>query len=173
MVSCKNRGTIYRRFHTPYPRVHRWALSRFAEAGRNEEGESLAAVAGYEIVGHAMHVRLDNGDKAEVALIVEDALQPERIGRLLLGELGEETRGRGVKAFTGMVLGENRRAPGFFLVAPTRLATSSRTAYTGSAPRCSRNPYAVRLRTRARGGGRGQANEQERQDEPAIRIERS
>lgn len=110
--------TIYRRFHAPYPRVPGWVLSRLAEAGRYD-GESLVAIMGDEILGHTMYLRVDNGRETEVALIVEDAWQPKGIGKLLLTEIAEEARGRGVEAFTGMLLGENRHALGFFLEAST------------------------------------------------------
>jgi GNAT superfamily N-acetyltransferase len=112
MVCRLSRETIYRRFHAPYPRVPGWVLSRLAEAGRYD-GESLVAIVGDEIVGHAMYVRVDNGREAEVSLSAEDAWQPKGIGKLLLTEIAEEARGRGVEAFTGMLLGENRHALGF------------------------------------------------------------
>ena len=118
MVSRLSQETLYRRFHAPYPSVPGWALSRFVEAGRYDE-ESLVATVGDKIVGHAMYVQPDNGREAKVALIVEDTWQSKGIGKLLLTELVKEARGRGVEAFTGMVLGENRRALGFFLEAFT------------------------------------------------------
>ncbi len=119
MVSRLSQGTIYRRFHAQYPSVPGWALSRPAEVGRNDR-ESLVAITGDEIVGHAMYVRPGNGREAEAALIVEDAWQSEGIGGLLLTEIAEEARGRGVEAFTGTVLGDSRRALGlFFLEAST------------------------------------------------------
>jgi GNAT superfamily N-acetyltransferase len=120
MVSRLSQETIYRRFHTPYPSVPGWALSRLAEAERND-GESLVAITGDEIVGHVMYVRSGNGREVEAALIVEDAWQSKEIGGLLLTELTKEARGRGVEAFTGMVLGENCRVLRFFLEASTRV----------------------------------------------------
>ena len=116
MVSRLSQGSIYQRFHAQYPSVPGWALSRLAEAGRND-GKSLVAITGDEIVGHAMYVRPGNG--REAALIVEDAWQSKGIGGLLLAEIAEEARGRGVEAFTGTVLGDSRRALGFFLETST------------------------------------------------------
>jgi GNAT superfamily N-acetyltransferase len=118
MVCRLWRETIYRRFQAPYPRVPRWVLSRLAEAGRYD-GESLVAIVGDEIFGHTMFIRVDNGRETEVALIVEDAWQPKGLGKLLLTEIAEEARGRGAEAYTGMLLGENRHALGFFLEAST------------------------------------------------------
>ncbi len=45
--------TIYRRFHTPYPRVPEWIPEFLMDADRRG-GRSLVAVVREEIVGHAM-----------------------------------------------------------------------------------------------------------------------
>ena len=47
MVSRLSQGTICRRFHAQYPSVPGRALSRLAEAGRND-GKSLVAITGDE-----------------------------------------------------------------------------------------------------------------------------
>ena len=67
---------------------------------------------GEETVGHAIYVRSDNGRDAEFALVVEDRWQSQGVGKLLLSELREQARHRGVETFTGEVLGENRRVLG-------------------------------------------------------------
>jgi GNAT superfamily N-acetyltransferase len=99
--------TIYRRFHTPYPSVPGWMLDLMIDVGHRDR-ESLVAVAGGEIVGHAMYVR-ENGGEAEVAVVVEDRWQSKGVGKLLLLDLAREASRRGIGSFTGLALGENRR----------------------------------------------------------------
>jgi GNAT superfamily N-acetyltransferase len=96
--------TIYRRFHSPFPRVPEWAVARFLEGG-----EVLVAVAGEEMVGHAMGVRSADGREAEIAVLVEDAWQSAGVGKLLLSGLAAEARKRGVEVLTCEALGENLR----------------------------------------------------------------
>jgi GNAT superfamily N-acetyltransferase len=110
MFSRLSRRTIYQRFHMPYPHVPEWALASFTRA--DDQASSLVAVVGNEIVGHAIYVRSDSGCEAEFALVVEDRWQSKGVGKLLLSELAERARHRGVETFTGEVLGENRRVLG-------------------------------------------------------------
>jgi GNAT superfamily N-acetyltransferase len=109
MLSRLSARTIYERFHAPYPRVPAWALAGMVEADHDEK-EALVAVAGAEIVGHAMYVRAREGRAAEFAVVVEDGWQSRGIGRLLLADLAAKAISRGIHLFTGPVLGENRRA---------------------------------------------------------------
>jgi GNAT superfamily N-acetyltransferase len=109
MFSRSSPATIYRRFHSPFPRVPEWAIERLASA------ESLVAAVGDEVVGHAMYVCTEDGREAEAAVVVEDGWQSMGIGKLLLGGLAAEGRQRGIEAFTCVTLAENRRA--FLLVA--------------------------------------------------------
>jgi GNAT superfamily N-acetyltransferase len=74
--------------------------------------EALVALAEGEIVGHAMYVKLANSGDAEVAFVVEDGWQSKGVGKLLLSQIAEKARCRGVETFTGQVLGENRRVLG-------------------------------------------------------------
>jgi GNAT superfamily N-acetyltransferase len=109
MLSRLSVRTIYERFHSPYPRVPGWALAGMLEADHHDK-ESLVAVAGDEIVGHAMYVRTGDAGEAEFAALVEDGWQSRGVGRLLLTELAAVAGGRGLGHFSGSVLGENRRA---------------------------------------------------------------
>lgn len=113
LLSRLSRESVYLRFHAPLPRAPEWAAAMFANSDRRY-GESLAAVADGEIVGHAMYVRFDAGDSAEFAIVVEDRCQARGIGKLLLSALAERAGREGVKTFTGAVLGEN--GPMFGLV---------------------------------------------------------
>jgi GNAT superfamily N-acetyltransferase len=109
MLSRLSRRTIYERFHVPYPSVPGWALAAMAEADHRDRG-SLVAVAGDEILGHAMYVRAANGREAEFAVVVEDRWQSNGLGKRLLTELAAAAGSRGIELFTGTVLGENRGA---------------------------------------------------------------
>ena len=110
MFSRLSKKTIYERFHMPYPRVPGWALASFTRA--DEQAASLVAAVGDEIEGHPICLRADSGREAEFALVVEDRWQSQGLGKLLLSELAKRARHRGVKTFTGEVLGENRRVLG-------------------------------------------------------------
>jgi GNAT superfamily N-acetyltransferase len=111
MLSRLSPRTIYESFHAPYPRVPGWALAGMVEVDHHEK-ESLVAVAGDEIVGHAMYVRTGNDGEAEFAILVEDGWQSRGVGRLLLRELAAKAGSLGIRHFTSSVLGENRRALG-------------------------------------------------------------
>jgi GNAT superfamily N-acetyltransferase len=107
MFSRLSRESIYRRFHMPYPSVPEWAVALFT--GVDEpQGKYLVAVAGNEIVGHAMYARSEDGRSAEIGILVEDEWQRRGIGKLLLSRLTAAARRRRIEAFTGVVIGENR-----------------------------------------------------------------
>lgn len=125
MFSRLSPGTIYLRFHMPYPSVPEWMLGIFLNPG---DGQSLVATVGDEIVGHAMYART-GGRGAEAAIVVEDAWQSRGIGKLLLSRLAGMARGRGIGAFDFEVLGENRRMLG---LADTVFSESSRRMQDGS-----------------------------------------
>jgi GNAT superfamily N-acetyltransferase len=108
MLSRLSVQSIYLRFHLPYPRVPDWALDVLAGA-ELRGGQSLVAVAGGEVVGHAMYVRWDADSEAEMAVVVEDAWQSRGIGKLIVAELAKRARRRGVDIFTAEVRGENQR----------------------------------------------------------------
>ena len=109
MFSRVSSETIYRRFHTPYPRVPEW-IPEFLMDSDRRGGRSLVAVVGEEIVGHAM-CALPEAGEAEVAIVVEDRWQSRGVGKLLLFELAEDAKGQGVEDFVCIFLIENRVVP--------------------------------------------------------------
>jgi GNAT superfamily N-acetyltransferase len=109
MLSRLSRETIYLRFHSPYPRVPEWALTLLAKADQRG-GQSLVAVVGEEVVGHAMYAHVDEGE-AEIAIVVEDRWQGLGIGKLLLFKLTDAARRQGFETFVCVSLVGNRRVP--------------------------------------------------------------
>jgi GNAT superfamily N-acetyltransferase len=105
MFDRLSRETIYKRFHMPFPRVPEPMLAHLMGHG---EGRSLVAVAGGEIVGHALYAE-EPGGAAEIALVVEDVWQSKGLGKLLLAGLARRAAEQGIEAFTAAALGENRR----------------------------------------------------------------
>jgi GNAT superfamily N-acetyltransferase len=134
MLSRLSRESVHLRFHAPLPRAPEWAVAMFANSDRRY-GESLVAVAGGEVVGHAMYARQDGGDTAEFAIVVEDRCQARGIGKQLLSALAESAGLEGVRCFTGAVLGENRRMFGLLRSAFERVGYAMEDgAYVVSAP---------------------------------------
>jgi GNAT superfamily N-acetyltransferase len=107
MFSRTSSETIYRRFHLPYPEVPEWMIALML--GADHHIEALVAVTEEKVVGHAMYVRLGDGTEAEMAIIVEDGWQSKGVGKLLLSELAQRAKLRGIEHFSAEVLGENRR----------------------------------------------------------------
>jgi GNAT superfamily N-acetyltransferase len=105
MLARLSPQTIYKRFHSPFPRMPDWAVDKLLRG----DGEILVAVAGEEMVGHAMGVRSADGREAEVAVLVEDAWQSAGVGKLLLTRLAAKAAERGVEVLTCEALGENLR----------------------------------------------------------------
>jgi GNAT superfamily N-acetyltransferase len=112
MLSRLSRETIHKRFHLPMPHVPEWMLAYLTEVDHYNK-ESLVALVGDEMVGHAMYARQE-AREAEMAIVVEDRWQSKGIGKFLLSRLAEEAEHRGIEAFTGTVLGENSDALRFF-----------------------------------------------------------
>ena len=117
MLSRLSRESVHLRFHAPLPRAPEWAAAMFANSDRRY-GESLVAVAGGEVIGHAMYARQDGDATAE-----------------FLFALAEKAGHEGVKRFTGAVLGENRRMFGLVRSVFERVGYAMEDgAYAVSAP---------------------------------------
>ena len=104
-------GTRQRWFFVPAPCSPWWAayLARLAEVdGRNQW--AVVAAVGDEVVGIARYDRLQAGDEAELAILIEDTWQARGLGRRLLARLIAEAGRRRIGAFTATVLGDNRPA---------------------------------------------------------------
>ena len=128
MFARSSTGTIYRRFHTPFPEVPGWMVSLMLDADHHDR-EALVAVAEEKVVGHAMYVRLADDGEAEMAILVEDGWQSKGVGKALLRELAGDARDRGVETFVGSVLADN--GPMFGLIGAV-FAGSRRTIDDGA-----------------------------------------
>jgi GNAT superfamily N-acetyltransferase len=84
-----SKATIYERFHTPYSRVPEAMLAHLMGYG---DGRSLVAVAGGEIVSHALYAG-EPGGEAEIVVVVEDGWQSRGVGKLLLAALARKAAG--------------------------------------------------------------------------------
>lgn len=117
MLSRSSSETVYRRFHIPYPEVPGWMVPLMLGVGQHDM-EALVAVAEGEIVGHAMYARFEDSAEADMAIIIEDGWQSRGVGRQLLSELAQRATYRGIKTFTGEVLGQNRPMLGLAAMFP-------------------------------------------------------
>ena len=76
---------------------------------------ALVCEAGGSLVAIAQYFRFPNRpERAEVAFIVDDAVQGQGIGTRLLESLAEIAREHGITTFEAEVLGDNRRMLGVF-----------------------------------------------------------
>ena len=108
--------SLYRRFFSPVPRPNAAAIHLLVNVDYRDR-LALVAVIDDEIVGVARYDRLaavlptasvDPGE-AEAAVIVEDAWQGRGIATRLLWRLSAAAAARGIRTFTGSILGENRK----------------------------------------------------------------
>lgn len=103
----------------PSPRI-----LHYLAAVDHDRRQAFAAEVDGEIVGVARYDRFrDDPDRAEVAVVVEDAWQGRGVGKVLLNALAKDAKGHGVKVLTATVLGENRR----MLAVARRLAPETAT----------------------------------------------
>jgi acyl-CoA synthetase (NDP forming)/GNAT superfamily N-acetyltransferase len=99
--------TRYLRYFSPYPRIPERDLERFVNVDHHDR-EAFVTVSGPRITAVGRYERLgpDSPD-AEVAFVVEDALQGRGIGSVLLEHLAEAARAVGISRFVAEVLPEN------------------------------------------------------------------
>ncbi|RZS30601.1 acyl-CoA synthetase (NDP forming) [Herbihabitans rhizosphaerae] len=98
--------TRYLRYFGPYPRIPPRDLARFSTVDHHDR-VAFVAMLGEDIVGVGRYERLDGGDHAEVAFVIEDAHQNRGLGSILLEHLAAAARESGLRRFEAEVLGEN------------------------------------------------------------------
>ena len=97
----------YLRFFTAHPRLTAPEVTRFTSVDGHER-IAIVAVLGGRIAGVARADRTDGGT-AEVAVVVEDAVQHHGLGSALLDRVADEARSVGMDTFEAEVLPTNRR----------------------------------------------------------------
>jgi GNAT superfamily N-acetyltransferase len=142
MFARSSPETIYRRFHIPYPEVPEWMLTLMV-ATNHHDGEVLVAVGEEKIVAHAMYVRQEDDEVAEMAIIVEDRWQSMGVGKSLFLELARRARLKDIETFTGEVLGQNRPMFGLAAMFPGTNYTSEDGVFHVRMPLQASEPGAV------------------------------
>jgi GNAT superfamily N-acetyltransferase len=108
--------TRWLRFHSPISRFSAAQLRLLTEVDHHDRSVLLAEVevrqGRWQPVGFAQYARTAP-DRAEAAIVLEDAWQRRGIGRTLALRLAEVARAAGITAFTSEVLSENRRTLDF------------------------------------------------------------
>ncbi len=101
--------TVYLRFFSPVQRPSETLLHHLVEVDHTDR-EALAALDGDEIVAVARYDRDPaQPQRAEVAVLVEDAWQGLGLGHRLLRRLAGEALDHGIVTLTATVLGDNQR----------------------------------------------------------------
>jgi acyl-CoA synthetase (NDP forming)/GNAT superfamily N-acetyltransferase len=99
--------TRYFRYFTPYPRIPERDLERFVNVDHAER-EAFVVLAGDRITAVGRYERhAPTSPDAEVAFVVEDALQGRGIGSVLIEHLAAAARDVGITRFTAEVLPAN------------------------------------------------------------------
>jgi acyl-CoA synthetase (NDP forming)/RimJ/RimL family protein N-acetyltransferase len=99
--------TRYLRYFSPYPRIPERDLHRFTNVDHHDR-EAFVVEMGDRIVAIGRFDRLGAGSpEAEVAFVVEDALQGRGIGSVLIEHLAAAAREDGIERFVAEVLPAN------------------------------------------------------------------
>jgi GNAT superfamily N-acetyltransferase len=99
-------ASVYLRFFTLHRHLSEKEVLRFTHVDY-EDRLALVAEADDGLVGVARFDRLEGGDQAEVAFVVADAFQHQGLGSLLLRELVDAARPRGILHFSAETLEGN------------------------------------------------------------------
>ncbi|MDT5030014.1 MAG: hypothetical protein QOC94_185 [Actinoplanes sp.] len=99
--------TRYLRYFSPYPKIPERDLERFVNVDHTDR-EAFVIVSGPRIMAVGRYERLGpQSPDAEVAFVVEDALQGRGIGSVLLEHLAQAARENGITRFIAEVLPQN------------------------------------------------------------------
>jgi len=140
--------TIYRRYFGARPRLSPADVDRFTRVSEDWRFALVAVREPAELVAVARYEGSAAGSTAEIAIVVDDAVQHQGIGRALFARLAEVARVRGLTALVADVLDGNEpmlrllRSSGL----PTRTARARR-------PHRHRRPHRlVPVQRRSRAG---------------------
>jgi RimJ/RimL family protein N-acetyltransferase len=97
----------YRRFFTPLDRLGPRDLAYLTEVDHHDHEALIAQSATGEPLGVARYVRVDDRDRAEVAVAVVDEWHRRGVATALLALLADRAREEHVKVFTASILADN------------------------------------------------------------------
>ncbi len=104
--------TRWLRFHSPVARLSQAQLRMLLDVDHHHRGVLVAEVelgpARWQLIGFAQYARI-GPDRADAAIVLEDAWQGRGIGKALALELVTAARSAGIAAFTSEILTENHR----------------------------------------------------------------
>lgn len=104
--------TRWLRFHSPVARLSQAQLRMLLDVDHHHRGVLVAEVglgpARWQLIGFAQYARI-GPDRADAAIVLEDAWQGRGIGKALALELVTAARRAGIAAFTSEILTENHR----------------------------------------------------------------
>lgn len=98
--------TVRRRYFTPHAHLTEREVRRFTTVDHRDR-VAMVGWRGDDIVGIGRYDRTPGGDDAEVAFVVDDALQGRGLGTLLLRHLAGAAVEHGIRRFTADTLFEN------------------------------------------------------------------
>jgi RimJ/RimL family protein N-acetyltransferase len=108
--------TRWLRFHSPIARFSGPQLRMLLDADHHHRSVLVAEVelgpARWQLIGFAQYARIAP-DRADAAIVLEDAWQGRGIGRALALQLVAAARAAGIAAFTSEILTENHRTLAF------------------------------------------------------------
>jgi GNAT superfamily N-acetyltransferase len=100
--------TIYRRYFGARPHLSLADVQRFTRIVEDWRFALVAVRDPDDLVAVARYEGLPGGQRAEIAVVVDDALQRQGVGRALLLRLVDVASVRGLDALVADVLGANR-----------------------------------------------------------------
>ena len=103
-----SRETVYYRFFSPKHSLSEKEVTYFTVLDYVDRF-ALVALLDHELVGVARYDRLDPGDRAEVAFVVDDHQQGRGLGSVLLEHLAQVGQDAAIATFTASVLPDNGR----------------------------------------------------------------
>src|SRR5262245_40191166 len=107
--------SIYLRFFSPLPELDEQRAKSLATVNYDDTF-ALVGELGGRLVGVARYYRDEKArDRAEVAFLIEDALQGRGIATRMLERLAEIAREKNIHAFEAYVLGDNRKMMDVFM----------------------------------------------------------
>jgi len=107
--------SVYFRFFSPLPELSEERARELTSVDYHDTFALIGELGG-RLVGVARYYRAEKApDRAEVAFLIEDALQGRGIATRMLERLAEIAREKGITTFDAYVLGDNRKMMDVFM----------------------------------------------------------